>query len=131
MGELVAELTLARADRKALEERLAKVEATAESQGAVSFGRHQFSSEREVLALVLKEDPGGKSFAGYPHANTIFVHDFEYEPKKGWREGFKAAIKNAGFEEAENKFLAASALRYPFHYTSGGCRGGEASFCIR
>ena len=120
MGELVAELAHARADRKAMAERLEQVEAATASEGAITFGRHQFSSEKEVLALVLSEDPGGLSFAGYPHANTIFVHDFNYEPKKGWREAFKAAIKTAGFEDAENKFLSASSLRYPFHYTSGG-----------
>lgn len=120
MGELAAELTLARAERKALQDRLDKVEAAAVSQGGVTFGQHQFSSERDILAIVLAEDPQGKAIAAFVHANTIFVHDGEYEPKKGWRDGVKAAIKSGAFEDAETKFLSAATLRYPYHYTAGG-----------
>lgn len=116
VGELIEEVLGWRRDRTQMEARILKLESDVMAQGGVVFRQNSFSSEQDVRDLVLKEDPTGKALAAFVTPITIYAHDTEFEPKKGWRDVVKVPLKSGKFTEAEGKFICASTIRIPSHY---------------
>jgi len=118
--DLVREIVSWRNERSQMEARIVKLEADVVAQGGVVFDHSSYSSEQEIKNLVLREDPQGSAIAAFVTPLTIFSHDNNFVPAKGWRDTVKAELKTGGFTAAEGKFLCAATQRLPSWYAGTG-----------
>ena len=97
-----------------------KFHADLASQGGVSFANHLFTSELDVKPIALNEASAADAAACFLCPISIFCHDSEYEPAPGWGVTTSYLQKTGKFTEAERKFVATRAIRYPSHYAGSG-----------
>ena len=118
LGEMIQSNTDLSSTVESLRGELARIQADLSAQGGIKFGKYIFTSELDVQSVMMTEASDAMAFACFLCPLTVFCHNMEYTPAPGWSTETKKW--SADFTNAERKFVACGALRYPSYYESSG-----------
>jgi len=83
------------------------------------LGHHTFSSEIQVMQIVMKECPQGGAFALFVDLVSIYCHDSMYSPVVGWEKTTKAMEESGVMSVTDCKVVASYNCNHAFWFTDG------------
>ena len=101
MAELWRVVTELKASNMALTTRVSALTAEVSSQGGVVLGNMTFTSEAQIMQLVMMECPSGDAFEIFTDVMSLPCFDSSYEPAAGWEKTTKF-MKRGGLKREYN-----------------------------
>ena len=119
IGDLCAGLAELRASNTALEARLAGLSSDLASQGGIVMDTLLFTSEAQILELVMKECPSGDAFEVFTDVCSLPCYDSSYDPATNWEKTTKFMATDGQYSSSARKVVVSYNHQQPYFYNDG------------
>jgi hypothetical protein len=116
LWRLVSEL---KASNMALTTRISELTAEVSAQGGVVLGSMTFTSEAQIMQLVMMECPSGDAFKIFTDVMSLPCFDSSYEPVVGWEKTTKFMAADGQYSTTARKVVVSYNQQHSFFYTDG------------
>ena len=115
MAELWRVVTELKASNMALTTRVSALTAEVSSQGGVVLGNMTFTSEAQIMQLVMLECPSGDAFEIFTDVVSLPCFDSGYEPATGWEKTTKFMAADGQYSTTAGGGVLQPSARFLLH----------------
>jgi hypothetical protein len=119
MAELWRVVTELKASNTALVTHVSELTAEVALQGGVVLGNMTFTSEAQIMQLVMMECPSGEAFEIFTDVMSLPCFDSSYEPVAGWEKTTKFMAADGQYSTTARKVVVSYNQQHAFLYTDG------------
>jgi len=119
MAKLWRLVSKLKASNMALTTRISDLTAEVLAQGGVVLGNMTFTSEAQIMQLVMMECPSGDAFKIFTDVMSLPCFDSSYEPVVGWEKTTKFMAADAQYSATVRKVVVSYNQQHAFFYTDG------------